>query len=89
MAIDRAGQEWPDGEAIPLAEQDRSVCIIDFCGRSKPDNFPTSFSADYFPADRLTYFTGDWGASIPALPCTSEPTEAEAYAGARKHGGEW
>jgi hypothetical protein len=67
-----------------------SICIIDFCGRSKPDNFPTSFSSDYFPMDGLTYFTGDWGVDyIPPMPSATEPSEAEAMAWARKHGGVW
>lgn len=69
--------------------QDYSICIIDFCGRSKPDNFPTSFSADYFPADSLTYFTGDWGVRIPPMPCATEPTETQVYEWSRAHGGIW
>ena len=68
---------------------EHSICIVDFCGRSRPDNFPATFSSDYFPADGLAYFTGDWGAEIPPMPCSTEPSEADVYAWARSHGGVW
>src|ERR1700693_4769627 len=58
--------------AIPSWE--RSVCIEDFCGRIAGTSLQASFSADYFPGDSLTYFTGDWGADVPPMPCQSEPT---------------
>jgi len=66
-----------------------SVCIEDFCGRIAGTSLQTSFSADYFPGESLTYFTGDWGEDIPPMPCPKEPTKDEAYAWARKHGGVW
>ena len=66
-----------------------SVCIEDFCGREHASGLPASFSADYFPEDALTYFTGDWGATIPDMPSSKEPTLQEVYAWARSHGGIW
>ncbi len=73
------GQPMPSGE---------SVCIIDFCGRDVTRRMPVTFSADYFPEESLTYFTGYWGdTEIPPMPCQQEPTEDEAYAWARAHGG--
>jgi hypothetical protein len=69
--------------SIPSWEQ--SVCIEDFCGRG-PGGYPTTFSCDYFPFYSTTYFTGDWGADVPPMPCDIEPTQEQAYAWARKHG---
>jgi hypothetical protein len=66
-----------------------SVCIEDFCGREHGTSFEVSFSCDYFPEEQTLYFTGDWGADIPAMTSESEPTKEQAYAWARKHGGIW
>jgi len=71
------------------ANEQESVCIEDFCGRDGTSGLPVTFSADYFPAESLTYFTGDWGAEIPPMPCPQEPTSAQAYDWARIHGGVW
>ena len=66
-----------------------STCIVDFCGRDAGSGLPATFSADYFPEESLTYFTGDWGSDIPVMPSPEEPTEEQVYAWARSHGGIW
>ena len=60
-----------------------SVCIVDFCGNDS--GFPTSFSADYYPAIKALRFSGDWS-EVPDMPALSEPTQAKAYQWARVHG---
>ena len=66
-----------------------SVCIEDFCGRARVGN--TSFSADYFPAEKLTFFTGDWDSKtpIPAMPSARKPTLERVWRWAWRHGSGW
>lgn len=65
-----------------------SVCVEDFCGYDGVGQ--TSFSADYFYAEKLLYFTGDWGVNhIPPMPSDTVPTNEECFVWARAHGGCW
>jgi hypothetical protein len=66
-------------------KHDDSICIEDFCGYTSPGHYPISFSADYFPAERLTHFTGDWG-NIPPMPSNTAPTEKQVWEWAETHG---
>ena len=69
--------------------EESSVCIEDFCGRYR--GMQVSFSADFFPTEKLTYFTGDWDAphDVPPMPCETEPTNAQVWAWAHLHGSGW
>ena len=60
-----------------------SICIEDFCGGGR---FPCSFSADYYPAEKLTYFSGDWS-GVPVMPSDTEPSNDDVWAWAKKHHG--
>lgn len=68
---------------------ERSVCIIDFCGGYRSEKYgyfyPVSMSADYFPDESLTYFTGLW-CEVPPMPSPSEPTESQCEDWAAKYG---
>jgi hypothetical protein len=64
--------------------EQESICIEDFCGYSNPGHFPTTFSADWFPAESLTHFTGEW-CDCPPMPSATQPTEEDVWNWARKH----
>jgi len=70
---------------LTKAEIDSAICIEDFCGYTSPGHFPITFSADWIPSRRKTYFTGDWE-SVPPMPSDEEPTEEQVWAWAKKHG---
>jgi hypothetical protein len=61
-----------------------SVCIEDFCGYSSPGHFPVSLSADWFPDEAVTHFTGDWS-DTPPMASPTQPTEEDVWAWARQH----
>ena len=65
-----------------MAEE--SICIVDFNGYIHPGHFPTSFWADWWVADKVVTFGGDW-CDVPDMPSEMEPTEAEVEAWAEKH----
>jgi hypothetical protein len=78
--------ELIDGEEMlikdPIPENAPSVCIEDFCGSDGVG--PVSFSADYFPEQRITRFTGIWW-NVPDLP-GDQPTLEQVHAWAAANG---
>jgi hypothetical protein len=62
-----------------------SVCIEDFCGYTSPGHLPITFSADWFPEEQLTHFSGEW-ADVPPMPSPTQPDEQAVWAWAKAHG---
>ena len=66
-----------------MSTQDSSICVEDFCGSDGVGL--VSFSADYYPKDGMTYFSGDW-CDVKPMPSAACPTEGEVWAWARQYG---
>lgn len=53
-----------------------SICLVDFCGYSKPGHFPITYWVDYHPDIKLITFGGEWQEIAPVYS-EAEPTEDE------------
>lgn len=69
---------------------DNSICVFDLCGGGRSEKYgyvyPVSMSADYYPDEHVTKFTGLWW-HVPDLETDVEPTEEQVEAHAAKFGG--
>jgi hypothetical protein len=69
---------------MSASAEPKSVCVEDFCGYTALGHFPISFWADYYPAERVTRFGGDW-CDVPDLH-GDQPTAEQCNEWAVKHG---